>query len=500
MEKQNYLLPFAFTKTSSFNESDILNKTPRDKSEIDDNAGSFYHTRKTIKVDDKLKNRPKLNLNPLSMKSLKRRMGESFNDKDDVKKVDFGDDGIVQNGESNEHMNSEDSYDEEPTFIDEEENNDNGGQTLPPSSPIGSTYNGIELMSEFDFNTNPTTSFQVPKSPPKKIYNLHSDQLKTSPQKPISSDTDFGIDRFNRYRGSFNDNNNNLPTSSSIDEDFVNLREVNKQISYNKARNIIIDAFENTKTIIDLRSMNLSEIPDEIKDLNNLVIFDSFTEEASIEFPYQLYLNGNKLTQLPMSLFKFTKLQVLSLRQNKLISLPPSINKLKNLIDFSISSNKLKFLPFQILELQNLSNFTSGPNPFLSLPSDAIPINSKSFINSKIQPRARSEVSYFNIKQSTLTSLKSLCLNKIAKYDVSYQETKEWKKHTPKIYHNLIIKAITKGKFNDKCSQCDIIVVEPVAEIYEWWDILQNKNIPIRKQFCCQRCVNKYLIQEYIQV
>ncbi|KAI5950420.1 hypothetical protein CANMA_005348 [Candida margitis] len=469
MEKQNFLLPFAFSKSSSFNESDVLNKAPRQKSVIDENASSIYHTRKTMAYQGI--DRPSLQSNA---PSLKRRMGRSFNDKDDVKKATIGD------------KDSESDYEEEPTFIDEEVND---SAPLPPSSPVGAEQNGFELMSEFDFATNPTTSFQVPRSPPKK-YEGSRDIVKTSPQKPISSEPDFGIDKFNRYRGSFNDKSRNTPSSSKADAENEEVRQQQRDTAYNKARNVILDAFENVKTVIDLQSMNLYEIPDEIKDLNNLVIIDSFSDEASIEFPYQLYLTGNHLTQLPPSLFKFTKLQVLSLRRNKLKSVPPLIGKLGNLIDLSLSSNKLMFLPYQILELKKLTNFTSGPNPFIPVSDNAIPMNhkdAKTFI-----PRSRSPIKLLTPKVSELPTLKTLCLNVIAKHDVSYSETKLWKKHTPKLYHQIIIEALKKGKFRDTCSECGIIVVEPMAEVLEWWDILQNRNVPIRRQFCCQKCVNKY--------
>ena len=101
-------------------------------------------------------------------------------------------------------------------------------------------------------------------------------------------------------------------------------------------------------------------------------------------------------------------------------------------------------------------------------------------------------MTYSHSLSPSIPSLKSKCLNKIAQYDISYQETKSWKKFTPKIYHGLIIEAITKGRYKDTCSECPTIVVEPFSEVIEWWDILQNKNVPIRRQFCCGGCTRKY--------
>lgn len=492
------------------------------------------------------KKRPVLNFIP----SMKRKMGASFNEKDDIKRrdteaIDTGDEDL----------------EEDTTIVDEEEaigqigtnrlifKLANRGKTrsiihvddysenlldrkLPPSSPLEPL-----LISEFDFST--TTNF-VPESPvDEESHDIHLPSeidinygkpsinvLRSqsySPKKAVShfsSDADFGIDKFNRYKHPSMTN----PSSEHGYED-------HKAIAYNAARDIILESFEEIKTKIDLENMDLHEIPDEIKDMNNLVIFNS-NEPIS----YQLFLASNKLRHLNPSLFKFTKLNVLALRQNKLESIPPLIGKLKNLTDLSLASNRLQFLPYQILELSQLQTFRAGPNPFMKVSEDAIimsestnPIRQLKFV-SPIRYLTPSEISSHDLasqgeitshdavrglymelvsSQATLLahsqsvsysynsslsvpSLKSKCLNKIAQYDVSYQETKSWKKFTPKIYHGLIIDAIAKGRYNDTCSECPTIVVEPFAEVIEWWDLLQNKEVPIRRQFCCGGCTRKY--------
>ncbi|CAK9435736.1 uncharacterized protein LODBEIA_P04470 [Lodderomyces beijingensis] len=502
MSEQNYLLPFAFSKTSSFNDHNSLDTTPRTKSEIDENASGLYHTRR-VRLTTARAVRPQLKVNP---PSLKRRMGESFNDKDDVKKVAFGD--------KSEAKAENDEDEEEATMIDTEEECEPEA-LLPPSSPpvAGDEQAEPQFMSEFDFFTNPTTSFQVPKSP--KREKMKNVQAHTSPGKAISSDADFGIDRFNRYKGSFNGSIKRRSSANGEEGELeMNDKEKEKEQeeaeryraqAYSKARDIIMDAFENTRTVLDLQYRGLYSVPDEIKDLNNLVIFDSFggEEEKSIEFPYQLYLTGNNLSELQPSLFKFTKLQVLSLRQNKLELIPPLIGKLTNLIDISLSSNRLKFLPYQILNLKKLSIVVAGPNPFIKIPSDAI-FHAKTSINgddeifssSPFRLKARSQVRFLTHKISNVPSLKASCLNVVANYDVSYRETQAWKRTTPKVYHKFISEAIKKGKFEDKCSECNFILVEPMAEVFEWWDMYQNKEVPIQRQFCSNKCVNKYLTQK----
>ncbi|ODV80210.1 L domain-like protein [Suhomyces tanzawaensis NRRL Y-17324] len=488
MEKQNPLLPFAFSGLS-YEDNLPLNTSPRDRKTIDQNASSQYHTRTS-----QVRKRPVLNFTP----TLKRKMGESFNEKDDVKRrdMDFGSDPTI--------IDEDQMDDDEKNFSNT--NDGKYGNMLPPSSPPLEE----SLMSEFDFTTDPSQAYGLPDSP-KPLNHPHPDLnqgedfsdfpsevdfLKPenrqpslsqtySPQKGISkhfsSDADFGIDHFNRFK---NPSANGLP-SSDVDRGFEEL----KISSFNKARDYIIEAFEEIRTTINLENMDLYDVPDEIKDLNNLVIFD-YDEPVS----YQLYLTGNKLRELPPSLFKFTKLNVLGLRLNKLVKIPPSIGRLVNLVDLSLASNRLEFLPYQILNLPKLQTFRAGPNPYLPIPDDAIAVSTSTF-NQEKQKVYVSQMKYLapEAKQSTLVpSLKSFCLNQVAKYDVSYQETKTWKKNTPKLYHNLIIQAITKGKYDETCCECDIYVVEPFAEVIEWWNFLKNKNVPFKRQFCSGGCVKNY--------
>ena len=105
MEKDNPLLPFAYTN-SSINDSIPYDTTPRDKSTIDENASSKYHTRKTVlSASSPLK--PQLRRVALSeqrfLPSLKRKMGESFNDKDNIKRVDL-EDSYDDSNEEERHL------------------------------------------------------------------------------------------------------------------------------------------------------------------------------------------------------------------------------------------------------------------------------------------------------------------------------------------------------------------------------------------------------------
>lgn len=494
MEKNNPLLPFAFT-TSYADDKVPLNTTPRHRNIIDENASSMYHTRVTPETKPK---GPTLKFIP----SLKRKMGASFNEKDDIKRRDA------------EELNSE------PTFIDEDdEKEDLYGEDDAISTdseeryssgriikfPKKTLFNGTlpssptidnHIPSDLDLSTS---NFGLPDSPtknfPKENHEfqhllLNERQLdnnctqdnKVTKKKglmryQISSEADFGIDQFNRFKSSFND-------CPSTDRDFESddNKFLQKQLQ-ERARQIIIDSFENISTTINLESMELKELPDEIKDLDNLVIFSSDSTQIS----YQLFLTNNKLRHLPPSLFHFTKLNVLGLRQNKLTRIPASIKSLTNLVDLSLGVNRLEFLPSAILELPNLQIFRAGPNPFMKITDDAI-YSTMSTLNPLKTKKCFTPLRWNTDSGKLVPSLKTLCLDKVANYDVSYHETKNWKAYTPKIFHSLIAKAIHQGQYNETCSVCDLIIVEPVAEAFEWWDILQNKNVPIKKEFCSGMC------------
>lgn len=516
MDKNNPLLPFAFS-TSSFDEKVPLNTTPRNRKIIDENASSMYHTRVTPETKRK---GPTLKVHP----GLKRKMGESFNEKDDIKRRDtffndFGDDPTLIDGDS---KTDEDTDGEEFKSRDYKDGFDRTSESSHPDPGFGKkTWSHLpssptlepQIHSEFDIGTS---DYNVPDSPthnfPSEINHQEYHELDLNDHKPnsakslrnelsskkkrsrldnMSSDADFGIDQFNRFKAT----TNCPPTDKNLDTE--EYEEQQRQV-YESARQIVIGAFEDMNTTIHLEGLGIRQIPEEIKDFDNLVIFDF---DAPTQNSYQLYLTNNKIDELPPSLFNFTKLNVLGFRQNKLSRIPPLIRKLENLVDLSLGTNKLEYLPPQILDLPNLSTFRAGPNPYMKIPDDAIEVKTVT-LNLFKTKKYFTPLNWKTESKKLVPSLKNLCLDTIANYDVTYQETKNWKKHTPKIFHSVIASAISKGQYEETCSECDRIVVEPVAESIEWWDFLQNKDVPIKRQFCSGMCAKKwerstFIDQEY---
>ena len=99
------------------------------------------------------------------------------------------------------------------------------------------------------------------------------------------------------------------------------------------------------------------------------------------------------------------------------------------------------------MNLKNLENFTAGPNSFKRVADfpdeDIIEINTKigqhklNFRTKIIQLGDHSTSVY-------LTSLKTQCLTKIAKHDVTYQETKAWKNIHPRYSINQLKKPLQR--------------------------------------------------------
>lgn len=298
---------------------------------------------------------------------------------------------------------------------------------------------------------------QIPSSPTFRY------DVPTSPAR--SSDADFGIDRFERYK-----------TSS-----YLQLSDAPADSSASAATEVIRQAFDTTSPAVSFEGLGLVEVPHDIGDLDSLVVFG---ESQALR---QLYLGNNRISTLNAALFTYTKLNVLSLRQNRIRDIPPLVANLVNLTDLNIGSNRLTAIPPELLTLPRLTTFRAGPNPFVPVPPDATPVESP-----PLDRRLRYVGAVAAKNNSVVPSLKTLCLDTVARYDVTYRETRSWKQQVPPVLHGTIAAAIRDGRLNYKCNECDLYAVEPHAETHEWWDLLNNKNVPVRRVFCSGRCLAAY--------
>ena len=76
-----------------------------------------------------------------------------------------------------------------------------------------------------------------------------------------------------------------------------------------------------------------------------------------------LYLDGNKLTELPAEICDLRELRQLSVSDNHLVNLPTSIHRLTKLKKLYLVGNKLTELPAEIGDLRELRQLGVSQNP-----------------------------------------------------------------------------------------------------------------------------------------
>jgi internalin A len=84
----------------------------------------------------------------------------------------------------------------------------------------------------------------------------------------------------------------------------------------------------------------------------------------------QLYIYGNKLTNLPSKIGEISNLEELSVHNNQLMVLPAEIGRLTKLTMLDLNDNRLTSLPAEIGQLNNLRILDLGRNDSLSLPPE----------------------------------------------------------------------------------------------------------------------------------
>ncbi|XP_071949140.1 uncharacterized protein [Antedon mediterranea] len=113
--------------------------------------------------------------------------------------------------------------------------------------------------------------------------------------------------------------------------------------------NIIISCKAVGATSVDLAGKGMIYFPEELLELDKIEV---------------LYLEGNKLTELPSTLFEsLPNLRWLDLRNNQLQELPPSIGEHKHLKTLLIEGNQISMLPVELGFLKTLSGLNLRNNP-----------------------------------------------------------------------------------------------------------------------------------------
>lgn len=115
---------------------------------------------------------------------------------------------------------------------------------------------------------------------------------------------------------------------------------------------------------------NFKEIPDVFKECHNLYMLgfktnklERFAEDILPLSISWLILTDNKLTSLPSSIGKLSKLQKCALAGNQLSTLPESMKACRNLELIRLSANNLSEIPNWLLELPKLAWLAFSGNP-----------------------------------------------------------------------------------------------------------------------------------------
>lgn len=168
----------------------------------------------------------------------------------------------------------------------------------------------------------------------------------------------------------------------------------------NKARQLRIlhELEEEVKKIIKKKFKEVN--PKKVLETKQSYVFDGNGDIT------HLNLEGLKLTELPESLFKFTNLRKLILRNNRLDSLPDKLAIMEKLTLLVLDSNKLSHFPDVVCRLKNLWNLWLDDNGLSLLPASLEGLSNLISLH-----LSANNFSRFPIIITELTELKTLYLD-----------------------------------------------------------------------------------------
>jgi Leucine-rich repeat (LRR) protein len=144
---------------------------------------------------------------------------------------------------------------------------------------------------------------------------------------------------------------------------------------------IPMEVFElNELRVLRLRKNIISKIPKEIKKLKNLVelnLTNNIIEEIPIE-TYELknlevlFLGKNNITNFPDGISSLKNIRVVNLRDNRITQIPADIGELENLRTLFLKDNLITHLPKSFGKLITLKEAYLSNNPFIYPPQDVI--------------------------------------------------------------------------------------------------------------------------------
>jgi internalin A len=130
---------------------------------------------------------------------------------------------------------------------------------------------------------------------------------------------------------------------------------------------------------LDLSSQELTEIPREVFQLQNLTRLSLYNNQiveipdtiAELQNLTRLYLFRNQIVEIPDAIAELQNLTRLSLSRNQIVEIPDAIAELQNLTGLYLFGNQILEIPDAIAQLQNLKLLYLYNNKIVKIP-DAI--------------------------------------------------------------------------------------------------------------------------------
>ena len=253
----------------------------------------------------------------------------------------------------------------------------------------------------------------------------------------------------------------------------------------------IDEALLREELTVDLSDMGLKTLPDQIADLQLLVVTAGPEVLTPLTPPtLALYLSQNALSLLPKAVFHVSNLTVLSLRQNRLTKLPGCIKNLVNLKELSVGRNFLTSLPASILDMKNLKVLNAIPNPFIE-PSCPPPPTPPPSIDTTancqpvlIERDTRIYPSFVGRCNGNANTLVEYCLRSLVLTDNVAKLSKRYA--LPPNLEARVNKAFRRALMDERCDTCNVLLCESIGYNLEFWQGVGGSGVLCFKRHGCR--------------
>lgn len=351
-------------------------------------------------------------------------------------------------------------------------------QQVPPLLPPRLDDSGLECDTTLTMLQPPETTQPTPADTTQLVPALEGDRW-------------INWDRYGRFKV--------LPTTDEPLD--VEPGMYDPENALERARVLIDNSVFDSPVDINLDLYGLQQLPDNIGDLANVMTGTSV----------HINLAHNPLTRLPPALFAIGRhLTVLLLRLTQIRTLPGAIDQLICLQYLLLAGARLTHLPHNVLALQRLETLTIRPNPLVPIPAHALPVpattsrytlthvlrlkwvmahRSTSLLVENPEPPVLEGVPNH---VSAVPRLAEWCTRSIAKVEPSPRDALEWRHALDHHHRQRVLRAYAAAHSRQTCGECGRLCVDPVAEVYEWWDMLSQPGVPVKRIFCCGGCGYRY--------